>query len=142
MMKQQKNELPDFLYLEDPKEQCTLLISTLELLDDLSCDTESDMDTIFRLHQNVGTTCIDIVGDNNRQDSGVCGVNVENLRGRQLVGTGEIRWIRHYCSSQRMLLVGEGDFSFSTSLARAFGSATNMIATSFDSRGNKYVFLM
>ncbi|KAA3486950.1 methyltransferase small domain protein [Gossypium australe] len=121
--------------LEDPKEQCTLLISTPELSDDPSCDSESDTDTIFRLHQNVGTTCIDIVGDNSRQDSGVCVVNVENLGGRQLVGAGEIRWIRHYCSSQRMLLVGEGDFSFSASLARAFGSAANMIATSLDSRG-------
>ncbi|KAG4111951.1 hypothetical protein ERO13_D13G133500v2 [Gossypium hirsutum] len=120
--------------LEDPNEQCTLLISIPELSDDPSCDSESDTDTIFRLHQNVGTTCTDIVGDNSRQDSGVCVVNVENLGGRQLVGAGEIRWIRHYCSSQRMLLVGEGDFSFSASLARAFGSATNMIATSLDSR--------
>lgn len=127
--------------LEDPKEQYTLLISTPELSDDPSCDSEGDTDTSFRLHQNVGTTCINIVGDNDRQDSGVCVVNVENLGGRQLVGAGEIRWIRHYCSYQRILLVGEGDFSFSASLARAFGSATNMIATSLDSRGIKYVFL-
>ncbi|KAH1084080.1 hypothetical protein J1N35_023841 [Gossypium stocksii] len=141
-MKQQKKELPNFLYLEDPKEQCTLLISTLELSDASSCDSESDMDTIFRLHQNVGTTCIDIVGDNRRQDFGVCGVNMENLRGKQLVGAGEIRWIHHYYSSQRMLLVGEGNFSSSASLACAFSSTTNMIATSLDSIANKYVFLM
>ncbi|XXG72523.1 hypothetical protein AAC387_Pa07g1594 [Persea americana] len=43
--------------------------------------------------------------------------------------------IKHYSSSHRILLVGEGDFSFSASLARAFGSACNMVATSFDSAG-------
>ncbi|MCL7049206.1 hypothetical protein MKW94_014964 [Papaver nudicaule] len=40
--------------------------------------------------------------------------------------------ITHYNRSQRILLVGEGDFSFSTCLANAFGSATNMVATSLD----------
>ncbi|GAB4830158.1 hypothetical protein Ancab_019799 [Ancistrocladus abbreviatus] len=42
---------------------------------------------------------------------------------------------KHYCSSHEILLVGEGDFSFSACLAEAFGSATNMFATSLDSRG-------
>ncbi|KAF5206973.1 Heavy metal-associated isoprenylated plant protein, partial [Thalictrum thalictroides] len=42
-------------------------------------------------------------------------------------------WIKHYCSSHRILLVGEGDFSFSACLAKAFGSASNMVATSLDS---------
>ncbi|KAI3889227.1 hypothetical protein MKX03_006459 [Papaver bracteatum] len=41
--------------------------------------------------------------------------------------------ITHYNRSQRILLVGEGDFSFSACLANAFGSATNMVATSLDS---------
>ncbi|KAI0519461.1 hypothetical protein KFK09_006909 [Dendrobium nobile] len=41
-------------------------------------------------------------------------------------------WIKHYSSSHRILLVGEGDFSFSVCLAKAFGSAKNMIATSYD----------
>jgi 25S rRNA (uracil2634-N3)-methyltransferase len=45
------------------------------------------------------------------------------------------RWIQHYSSSQKILLVGEGDFSFSACLARAFGSATNMVATSPHSEG-------
>ncbi|KAM7499040.1 hypothetical protein LguiA_023454 [Lonicera macranthoides] len=44
-------------------------------------------------------------------------------------------WINHYSSDQRILLVGEGDFSFSTSLAKAFGCAYNMTATSLDSEG-------
>ncbi|KAG8385979.1 hypothetical protein BUALT_Bualt03G0101400 [Buddleja alternifolia] len=43
-----------------------------------------------------------------------------------------IRWIKDYSSRQRILLVGEGDFSFSASLAVAFGCASNMIATSLD----------
>ncbi|KAL6531508.1 hypothetical protein OROMI_027871 [Orobanche minor] len=44
------------------------------------------------------------------------------------------RRIRHYNNRQRILLVGEGDFSFSTCLARAFGLAPNMVATSLNSR--------
>ncbi|CAN6994285.1 unnamed protein product [Brassica oleracea var. botrytis] len=34
--------------------------------------------------------------------------------------------LRQYSNKQRILLVGEGDFTFSLSLARAFGSATNL----------------
>ncbi|KAH1192802.1 Uncharacterized protein GmHk_19G053953 [Glycine max] len=53
---------------------------------------------------------------------------------------GEKR-ITLYRSSDEILLVGEGDFSFSLCLARAFGTAKNMVATSLDSRAslrNKY----
>ncbi|XP_042518309.1 uncharacterized protein At4g26485-like [Macadamia integrifolia] len=49
-----------------------------------------------------------------------------------MAGEGE-KWVKHYSSSHKMLLVGEGDFSFSACLARAFGSAKNMISTSLDS---------
>ncbi|CAB4274573.1 unnamed protein product [Prunus armeniaca] len=45
-----------------------------------------------------------------------------------------IRSIRHYSSSHKILLVGEGDFSFSACLARAFRSATNMVATTLESK--------
>ncbi|KAL1556136.1 25S rRNA (uracil(2634)-N(3))-methyltransferase [Salvia divinorum] len=41
--------------------------------------------------------------------------------------------IKHYSSRHDILLVGEGDFSFSACLALAFGSAANIIATSLDS---------
>ncbi|KAF8410899.1 hypothetical protein HHK36_003436 [Tetracentron sinense] len=44
------------------------------------------------------------------------------------------KWIKHYSTSHRILLVGEGDFSFSLCLAKAFGSATNMVATSLDNQ--------
>ncbi|KAL6562478.1 hypothetical protein OROGR_003485 [Orobanche gracilis] len=42
------------------------------------------------------------------------------------------RWLKHYSSGHSILLVGEGDFSFSYCLATTFGSATNIVATSFD----------
>lgn len=43
--------------------------------------------------------------------------------------------IKHYSSSHTILLVGEGDFSFSACLAVAFGNASNILATSLDSKG-------
>ncbi|KAG6601905.1 hypothetical protein SDJN03_07138, partial [Cucurbita argyrosperma subsp. sororia] len=48
-------------------------------------------------------------------------------------GSVSEKTIMHYKSSHTILLVGEGDFSFSACLAKAFGSATNMVATSLDS---------
>ncbi|XP_020704974.2 heavy metal-associated isoprenylated plant protein 41 isoform X3 [Dendrobium catenatum] len=45
----------------------------------------------------------------------------------------EAMWTNRYCSAQKILLVGEGDFSFSLYLATAFGSAFNIVATSLDS---------
>ncbi|KAF8031757.1 hypothetical protein BT93_D0849 [Corymbia citriodora subsp. variegata] len=55
-----------------------------------------------------------------------------NSDGNGHVG-GEKR-IKHYSNFHRILLVGEGDFSFAGCLARSFGSAANMVATSLDSR--------
>ncbi|KFK35567.1 hypothetical protein AALP_AA4G007500 [Arabis alpina] len=42
-------------------------------------------------------------------------------------------WVTHYSSNHQILLVGEGDFSFSHSLAISFGSASNISASSLDS---------
>ncbi|XP_020870769.1 heavy metal-associated isoprenylated plant protein 41 [Arabidopsis lyrata subsp. lyrata] len=42
-------------------------------------------------------------------------------------------WLKHYSSKHQILLVGEGDFSFSCSLATCFGSASNIYASSLDS---------
>ncbi|XP_048497839.1 uncharacterized protein At4g26485-like [Beta vulgaris subsp. vulgaris] len=44
-----------------------------------------------------------------------------------------VRKIGPYTSAQRILLVGEGDFSFSSCLAVAFGTSHNIIATSLNS---------
>nr|GMD78640.1 25S rRNA (uracil2634-N3)-methyltransferase [Ipomoea batatas] len=41
-----------------------------------------------------------------------------------------VKWIMHYSSHHKILLVGEGDLSFSAALAHAFGSASNIIAIS------------
>ncbi|GAB2281975.1 hypothetical protein Dimus_016539 [Dionaea muscipula] len=43
--------------------------------------------------------------------------------------------------SDKILLVGEGDFSFAACLAKAFGSATNMVATSLDPRGEGQIHI-
>lgn len=43
------------------------------------------------------------------------------------------RWIKYYSSSHNILLVGEGDFSFSLCLGMTFGCATNIVATTLDS---------
>ncbi|KAL6206116.1 hypothetical protein ACLB2K_023365 [Fragaria x ananassa] len=42
--------------------------------------------------------------------------------------------IKHYSSNQKILLVGEGNFSFAACLANKFGSAKNLVATSLDSK--------
>ncbi|CAJ2658142.1 uncharacterized protein At4g26485-like isoform X1 [Trifolium pratense] len=44
------------------------------------------------------------------------------------------KWNKHYSSKHKILFVGEGDFSFSLSLAKVFGSAHNLVATSLDSQ--------
>ncbi|XP_074303456.1 uncharacterized protein At4g26485-like [Silene latifolia] len=42
------------------------------------------------------------------------------------------KWIKHYSSNHQILIVGDGDFSFSLSLATSFRSASNITATSLD----------
>ncbi|KAI4989889.1 hypothetical protein ZWY2020_038252 [Hordeum vulgare] len=44
-----------------------------------------------------------------------------------------VRWLKHYSSMHSILVVGDGDFSFSLALAAAFGSGEHIVATSLDS---------
>ena len=52
------------------------------------------------------------------------------------------KWVNKYSPNHQLLLVGEGDFSFSSSLAKSFGSAFNILATSFDTYGNVTLFFV
>ncbi|KAI3434032.1 DUF2431 domain-containing protein [Psidium guajava] len=52
--------------------------------------------------------------------------------GEEEIEESREKWLQQYSPHHRILLVGEGDFSFSSSLASAFGSASNVTATSLD----------
>lgn len=51
----------------------------------------------------------------------------------------EEKIIQHYSSFHRILLVGDGDFSFSLCLAQFFGSASNIVASSLQLYGNFFL---
>jgi hypothetical protein len=78
-------------------------------------------------------------------DSSICSFNPTGSmappmgKENQMGVCNEEKWIEHYSSSHKILLVGEGDFSFAVCLAKTFGTAENMIATSFDSKGISWV---
>ncbi|KAL6562479.1 hypothetical protein OROGR_003486 [Orobanche gracilis] len=61
-------------------------------------------------------------------------VIIKKKKSSVVVVNEEIKRITHYNSRQRILLVGEGDFSFSACLARSFVFASNMVSTSLDSK--------
>lgn len=54
----------------------------------------------------------------------------------------EEKWVTHYSSNHQILLVGEGDFSFSLCLALSFASASNICSTSLDSYGNSILYIV
>jgi hypothetical protein len=59
----------------------------------------------------------------------------QNQKGPRIDSKMEGRWIKHYSSCHKILLVGEGDFSFALCLARALCCGSNLVATSLDSKG-------
>nr|XP_043621497.1 uncharacterized protein LOC122593190 [Erigeron canadensis] len=62
-----------------------------------------------------------------------CPNQPNSVRRRRIRSEKKVKWLKHYSSDHRILLVGEGDFSFSRSLAMTFGDASNIVATSLDS---------
>jgi 25S rRNA (uracil2634-N3)-methyltransferase len=48
----------------------------------------------------------------------------------------EEKWLKLYSSMHSILTVGDGDFSFSLSLASRFGSGALIVATSLDASGS------
>jgi hypothetical protein len=42
------------------------------------------------------------------------------------INNKEVKWMKHYSSCHKILLVGEGDFSFAACLGKAFGSSVNI----------------
>jgi 25S rRNA (uracil2634-N3)-methyltransferase len=59
----------------------------------------------------------------------------QNQKALRIDSKMEGRWIKHYSSCHKILLVGEGDFSFALCLARALCCGSNLVATSLDSKG-------
>ncbi|XP_031407168.1 uncharacterized protein At4g26485-like isoform X2 [Punica granatum] len=110
-----------------------------------------DVSFDFRKEETIVLDCINGINlkeKSSSKDDTIRAKNPQVVKIINLVGAEEKRvWkekkimrarkeqkIMHYSSNHDILLVGEGDFSFAACLARAFGSAPHIVATSLDSR--------
>ncbi|KAL2332869.1 hypothetical protein Fmac_014082 [Flemingia macrophylla] len=60
-------------------------------------------------------------------------VTLVKMEESSIIEEEEAKWVTHYSSDHHILLVGEGDFSFSLFLAKSFASAANIVASSLNS---------
>ncbi|KMT09965.1 hypothetical protein BVRB_5g121820 [Beta vulgaris subsp. vulgaris] len=96
---------------------------------------------IFKMKEELKEIEEETKFDEGESDESECESDESECETESECERGDSKSIMHYTSSQKILLVGEGDFSFALSLARAFGTAYNMVATSLDSLemlGKKY----
>ena len=68
-------------------------------------------------------------------EGGACGGGAAGSRRRRGSSKEGKKRLGQYSSTQSILLVGDGNFSFSLALAAAFGSGANLVATSLDTYG-------
>ncbi|KAF7139830.1 hypothetical protein RHSIM_Rhsim06G0233500 [Rhododendron simsii] len=106
-------------------------------LSDLVCG-DSTSNTVA-LHQNllISPPQSSVLGNSQRDSRTAHAIQQDTAAGEKVIINKAVvvieeRWIKHYSNFQKILLVGEGDFSFSASLAVAFGFAHNIIATSLN----------
>lgn len=74
-------------------------------------------------------------------EEGRCGVGENEVEANEGAAAaeeeaGEEKWLNHYSSMHNILIVGDGDFSFSLALATAFGCGANLLATTLDTYGS------
>ncbi|KAG9154552.1 hypothetical protein Leryth_014988 [Lithospermum erythrorhizon] len=128
--------------------QQNLWSSQSSFLSPEECNSQQVAVTVLSRSSSINTIDTQIsIGSNKFMEQNEQGSHLlSDAKGGEVEDLGEIEpdviknvvvdeiWIKGYSSCHMILVVGDGDFSFSACLAKAFGSASNMIATSLDSR--------